>query len=183
MPKAAIAVLSQAQGLTIEMFASQWFLSMYAAKFPVEFSFRIIDLFLVRGCTVLLSAALVLFRRHGAALLSRDFEGLLRELGTAIPNAYQSAEAVEQFMADLARRPVSDRKLRKIDKSWAKTEIVVPSPPSPPSKPSQPPVQPPGTTRGCVSGRMWRVRVPDFQLMRIPLFCVCESFASHKQKV
>ena len=24
---------------------------------------------------------------------------------------------------------------------------------------------------------------PDFQIMRIPLFCVCESFASHRQKV
>ena len=28
-----------------------------------------------------------------------------------------------------------------------------------------------------------RRRSADFQLMRIPLFCVCESFASHKQKV
>ena len=43
---------------------------------------------------------------------------------------------------------------------------------------------------GCVGGLAWGGGVrqtipppPDFQLMRIPLFCVCESFASHKQKV
>ena len=40
------------------------------------------------------------------------------------------------------------------------------------------------TTKVHTLPKVWQgCNGPDFQLMRIPLFCVCESFASHKQKV
>ena len=46
------------------------------------------------------------------------------------------------------------------------------------------PTQPPGVPFAQTTAPSGvEARGTDFQLMRIPLFCVCESFASHKQKV
>lgn len=48
------------QGLAIEshMYASQWFLTLFTAKFPLVFVFRVIDLFLLDGTKTLFQVAL-----------------------------------------------------------------------------------------------------------------------------
>lgn len=42
------------------MFASQWFLTLYTARFPLYFVFHIIDVFLLQGTETLFQVALAL---------------------------------------------------------------------------------------------------------------------------
>jgi hypothetical protein len=42
------------------MFASQWFLTLFTARFPLYFVFHIIDVFLLQGVDTLFQVALAL---------------------------------------------------------------------------------------------------------------------------
>lgn len=60
------------------MFASQWFMTLFAYKFPLDLVFRIYDIVFVEGLeTTLLKFALALLKRSEARLLELDFEPLL----------------------------------------------------------------------------------------------------------
>ncbi len=50
----------QELGIESHMYASQWFLTLYTAKFPLVFVFRVIDLFLLEGTKTLFQVALAL---------------------------------------------------------------------------------------------------------------------------
>ena len=40
-------------GLATQMYASQWFLTLFAAKFPLFLVFRVLDVFLLHGADVI----------------------------------------------------------------------------------------------------------------------------------
>lgn len=50
-------------GLEVHMFASQWFLTLFAAKFPLPVAFRVMDIFLSEGAEILLQISLGLLKR------------------------------------------------------------------------------------------------------------------------
>ena len=45
--------LVQEIGLATQMYASQWFLTLFAAKFPLFLVFRVLDVFLLHGADVI----------------------------------------------------------------------------------------------------------------------------------
>ncbi|CAG2203380.1 GAPCENA [Mytilus edulis] len=49
-------------GLEIHMFASQWFLTLFTAKFPLHLVFHILDMFLSEGSTFLMGVAVALLK-------------------------------------------------------------------------------------------------------------------------
>jgi hypothetical protein len=49
------------EGITVEIFANQWFLTLYSYNFPLNYVFRIWDLFLSEGIDFILTMALAIF--------------------------------------------------------------------------------------------------------------------------
>lgn len=62
-------------GIECHMFASQWFLTIFTAKFPLYVVFRILDFFLLNGIDTIFQVAIALLQASKAELLAHDFEG------------------------------------------------------------------------------------------------------------
>jgi Rab-GTPase-TBC domain len=59
------------------MYATQWFMTLFAYRLPMPIVLRIYDLFFAHGIPILLSVALALVRRSSQELLSLKFDSLL----------------------------------------------------------------------------------------------------------
>lgn len=65
------------QGVLSTMYASQWFLTAFAYKFPIQLVERVFDMIITEGVEVLLRVALVLMQQNSEKILSLKFEELL----------------------------------------------------------------------------------------------------------
>merc|ERR1712142_1165763 len=68
----------QNMGLETHMYASQWFLTVFTAKFPLFLVFRVLDVFLLEGFESIFQVALALLKVAKKDLLQQDFEGLMK---------------------------------------------------------------------------------------------------------
>ncbi|XP_030757026.1 rab GTPase-activating protein 1-like isoform X2 [Sitophilus oryzae] len=80
------------------MFASQWFLTLFTARFPLYFVFHIIDVFLLQGIDTLFQMALALLMACKKDLLQQDFEGILKYFRVSLPKKCRSEEAAKQLI-------------------------------------------------------------------------------------
>ncbi|KAH3676395.1 hypothetical protein WICMUC_002026 [Wickerhamomyces mucosus] len=76
------------QGVHSSMFASQWFLTFFAYKFPLEFVLRIFDIVITEGFESLLKFAIVLLQKNEDRLLTLKFDDLIDFLKDQLFNAY-----------------------------------------------------------------------------------------------
>ncbi|KAI8336349.1 rab-GTPase-TBC domain-containing protein [Chlamydoabsidia padenii] len=97
------------------MFASQWFMTLFAYKFPLDLVFRIYDMVFVEGLdTVLLKFALALLKRNESHLLELDFEPLLNFLKTDLFEEYKDNE--QQLIQDTNDWDISRKRLTQLEK-------------------------------------------------------------------
>ena len=80
------------QHIESHMYASQWFLTLFTAKFPLYLVFYIMDIFLLEGTPVLFQVALSLLQMSKDDLLRLDFEGILKYFRISLPKNYSSDE-------------------------------------------------------------------------------------------
>lgn len=78
----------EAEGLLSNMYASQWFLTLFAYRLPFGLVFRIVDWLLGEGVVVLFRVALAILKTHERALLALEFEDLLDFLKNSLPRIY-----------------------------------------------------------------------------------------------
>ncbi|WAR30302.1 RBGP1-like protein, partial [Mya arenaria] len=71
-------------GLEAHMYASQWFLTLFTAKFPLFMVFHILDIFLSEGRNFAYHVALGLLKVSRKDLLALDFEGVLKYFRVAL---------------------------------------------------------------------------------------------------
>lgn len=83
------------QGVRSSMFASQWFLTLFAYKFPLQIVLRIFDVVMAEGIEAMLRFAVGLIRRNASTILSLEFEPLLAFLKENIFDYYMLAEPLE----------------------------------------------------------------------------------------
>uniref|UniRef100_A0A8C6Q6D4 Rab GTPase-activating protein 1 n=1 Tax=Nothobranchius furzeri TaxID=105023 RepID=A0A8C6Q6D4_NOTFU len=82
-------------GLEAHMYASQWFLTLFTAKFPLYMVFHIIDLLLCEvGDLNTYSAAAT----SKDDLIQTDFEGALKFFRVPVPKRYRSEENAKKLM-------------------------------------------------------------------------------------
>ena len=62
-------------GVEAHMFSSQWFLTLFTAKFPLSLVYHVIDWFLLAGPNVIYRLSLAMLRTWRRDLLALDFEG------------------------------------------------------------------------------------------------------------
>lgn len=97
-------------------YASQWFLTVFTAKFPLNAVFYIMDMFLLDGMDTIFQVALALLGVSKKDLLALDFEGVLKYFRVQMPKRYRDQENVQQLI--LASTEISVKKLRKYAKAY-----------------------------------------------------------------
>uniref|UniRef100_A0A674DMW5 Rab GTPase-activating protein 1-like n=1 Tax=Salmo trutta TaxID=8032 RepID=A0A674DMW5_SALTR len=102
---------SHFQDLNLEahMYASQWFLTLFTAKFPLCMVFHITDLLL---CEVRSQ------KTSKEDLLQTDFEGALKFFRVQLPKRYRAAENARRLMEQACNIKVPTKKLKKFEKEY-----------------------------------------------------------------
>ncbi|XP_014346117.1 rab GTPase-activating protein 1 isoform X1 [Latimeria chalumnae] len=104
--------------LEAHMYASQWFLTLFTAKFPLYMVFHIIDLLLCEGISIIFNVALGLLKTSKDDLLLTDFEGALKFFRVQLPKRYRSEENAKKLMELACSMKISQKKLKKFEKEY-----------------------------------------------------------------
>lgn len=104
--------------LEAHMYASQWFLTLFTAKFPLYMVFHIIDLLLCEGISVIFNVALGLLKTSKDDLLLTDFEGALKYFRVQLPKRYRSEENAKKLMELACGMKINQKKLKKYEKEY-----------------------------------------------------------------
>ncbi|XP_074763093.1 rab GTPase-activating protein 1-like isoform X2 [Athene noctua] len=90
--------------LEAHMYASQWFLTLFTAKFPLCMVFHIIDL--------------LLCETSKEDLLQADFEGALKFFRVQLPKRYRAEENARRLMEQACNIKVPTKKLKKYEREY-----------------------------------------------------------------
>ncbi|KAI0212355.1 Rab GTPase-activating protein 1, partial [Lamellibrachia satsuma] len=107
------------QGLEAHMFASQWFLTLFTAKFPLFMVFHILDLFLGEGPDIIFHVSMALLKTSMKDLLTLDFEGCLKYFRVSMPKKYRSEDASRELLHEAILLKISTKKMKKYEKEYA----------------------------------------------------------------
>ncbi|XP_076133924.1 rab GTPase-activating protein 1-like isoform X1 [Alosa pseudoharengus] len=108
----------QEMNLEAHMYASQWFLTLFTAKFPLCMVFHITDLLLCEGLNIIFNVALALLKTSKEDLLQADFEGALKFFRVQLPKRYRAAENARRLMEQACNIKVPTKKLKKFEKEY-----------------------------------------------------------------
>uniref|UniRef100_A0A8C7Y7Z8 RAB GTPase activating protein 1 like n=1 Tax=Oryzias sinensis TaxID=183150 RepID=A0A8C7Y7Z8_9TELE len=108
----------QELNLEAHMYASQWFLTLFTAKFPLCMVFHITDLLLCEGLNIIFNVALALLKTSKEDLLQADFEGALKFFRVQLPKRYRAAENARRLMEQACNIKVPTKKLKKFEKEY-----------------------------------------------------------------
>merc|ERR1719228_2800923 len=106
----------QSMGLETHMYASQWFLTLFSAKFPLYLVFRVLDVFMLHGFETIFQVSLGLLMLVNKELLAQDFEGIMKYFRVNIPKRLRSEEHAKQLMKTVCS--IKIKKLSKYEKDW-----------------------------------------------------------------
>ncbi|KAG0322061.1 GTPase-activating protein [Podila horticola] len=97
------------QGIRSTMYASQWFMTLFAYKFPLELVFRVYDIIFVEGVESLLRFAIALLKTSHDKILSLDFDVLIEFLKNGLFEPYMNDSSL--FIQDAYDVKVTPKKL------------------------------------------------------------------------
>ncbi|RKP02290.1 hypothetical protein CXG81DRAFT_10959 [Caulochytrium protostelioides] len=122
-----------AQDIKSSMYVSQWFMTLFAYRFPLDMVLRIVDIVIAEGFEIIFKFAFALLQRNAAQLVTLPFEQLLDFLKIGLFDAYASnidalitdAFAIKlsrsrldrlaaQFEEDQARRRPQELEMRRV---------------------------------------------------------------------
>ncbi|XP_014248994.1 rab GTPase-activating protein 1 [Cimex lectularius] len=104
------------KGVESHMFASQWFLTLYTARFPLYFVFHIIDVFLLQGTETVFQVALALLKMCQKDLMQLDFECILKYFRVTLPKKCRNQEVSRSLMKMACNIKV--KKLKKYEQEF-----------------------------------------------------------------
>ncbi|PKK77985.1 RabGAP/TBC [Rhizophagus irregularis] len=79
----------QAQGINSSMYASQWFMTLFAYKFPLSLVFRIYDTIFTEGIEAIFRFSIALLKKNEKRIVEMEFETLLEYLKSGLFENYQ----------------------------------------------------------------------------------------------
>ncbi|XP_073988097.1 rab GTPase-activating protein 1-like [Rhodnius prolixus] len=104
------------KGVESHMFASQWFLTLYTARFPLYFVFHIIDVFLLQGTETLFQVALALLTMCKKDLMQLDFESILKYFRVTLPKKCRNEDVAKNLMKFACS--IKMKKLKKYEQEF-----------------------------------------------------------------
>lgn len=105
------------------MFASQWFLTLFTARFPLYFVFNIIDVFLLQGVNTLFQIALALLNYCKKDLIQLDFEGILKYFRVSLPKKCRTEEVAKHLIQTACS--IKLKKLKKYEMEFLRLKGIV----------------------------------------------------------
>ncbi|VDL79325.1 unnamed protein product [Nippostrongylus brasiliensis] len=105
-------------GVETHMYASQWFLTLFTAKFPLQMVFFIIDLFLSEGMNTIFHISLALLHDAAADLLQLDFEGALKYFRVTLPRKYRTEANAKALIHHAVEFKLKHKRLLKYEKEY-----------------------------------------------------------------
>merc|ERR1719167_967256 len=106
----------QQVGLETHMYASQWFLTLFSAKFPLFLVFRVLDVFMLQGIDTIFQVSLGLLMMVKKDLLAQDFEGIMKYFRVNIPKRLRSEDHAKTLMKTVVG--IKIKNLAKYEKDW-----------------------------------------------------------------
>ena len=85
----AVHVHLARQGIRSHMYASQWFLTLFAYKFPMSIVVRILDIVIAEGLEAVLRFGVAVMKRNAETVLEMEFEKCLDFLQTGLFDVYK----------------------------------------------------------------------------------------------
>uniref|UniRef100_A0A7S4KTT3 Rab-GAP TBC domain-containing protein n=1 Tax=Guillardia theta TaxID=55529 RepID=A0A7S4KTT3_GUITH len=85
------------QGFDVTTFTSEWLLTLFAYSFPLNFTYRVWDVFFIKGFTYILQVAIAIIRQFEGDLLALSFEEivfLLRDIPSRLHREPKLADAI-----------------------------------------------------------------------------------------
>ncbi|KAJ8102595.1 rab-GTPase-TBC domain-containing protein [Lipomyces tetrasporus] len=89
----AVHVHLARQGVLSSMYASQWFLTFFAYKFPLPIVLRIFDIVVAEGLEAILRFGVALLRRNADAVVNLEFDALVYFLKNGLFDVYVDSES------------------------------------------------------------------------------------------
>lgn len=86
------------QGIKSSMYASQWFMTLLAYRFPLELVSSVFDLIFAEGVEAIFRFAIALMKRNEQRICELDFEDLLEFLKTGLFERYKVSQNVHSRM-------------------------------------------------------------------------------------
>ncbi|UMM38814.1 hypothetical protein L5515_016135 [Caenorhabditis briggsae] len=105
-------------GIETHMYASQWFLTLFTAKFPLQMVFFILDLFLSQGMNTIFHISLALLHDAKTDLLQLDFEGTLKYFRVSLPRKYRTEAATKCLIHKAVKFRLNHSKLQVYEKEY-----------------------------------------------------------------
>nr|XP_011443849.2 ecotropic viral integration site 5 ortholog isoform X3 [Crassostrea gigas] len=106
----------QSQGFHTSMYASSWFLTLYATSFSLSLSCRVMDLFISEGMDVIFRVGIAILQTSQEELLSMDMEGMLQHFQKTLFSQYEG-DPDRLFNTAFAVK-YSAKKMKKIEKEY-----------------------------------------------------------------
>jgi len=86
------------EGVKSSMFCSQWFLTLFSYRFPLDIAFRIYDNCLASGIEAIFGFSIVLLQKNEEELLKLKFDEILAFLKTNVFDRYKIERPQEEQM-------------------------------------------------------------------------------------
>ncbi|KAG0239748.1 GTPase-activating protein [Mortierella sp. GBA43] len=104
------------QGVRSTMYASQWFMTLFAYKFPLDLVFRVFDTILLEGIDTILRFAIALLKASHDRILNLDFEVLVEYLKDGLFENYMNDAGL--FIQDAYNVKVTPRMLAQYTEKY-----------------------------------------------------------------
>ena len=87
------------QGVKSSMYASQWFMTLFSYRFPLDFVYRILDSVFAEGVEALFRFAIALMKKNEERLLEMQFDAAVNFLKMELFECYRRPDAPEETTA------------------------------------------------------------------------------------
>ncbi|ORX88385.1 TBC-domain-containing protein [Basidiobolus meristosporus CBS 931.73] len=105
-----------AETITSSMYASQWFMTLFAYRFPLPLVFRIFDIIFAEGVESLLRFAIALLKANQEKLLEMPFETLLDFLKHHLYEIYEGR--INQLISDAYDVKITTKRLDRLSRDY-----------------------------------------------------------------
>jgi len=106
----------QSQAIHTNLYASSWFLTLFATSLPLPIACRIMDCFLCDGIEIIFRVALTLLTLGKHELLLLDIEGVIKYFQNEMPKKFESDPEAVFNMAFLLK--INQRKMKRLEKEY-----------------------------------------------------------------
>ncbi|KAJ2807401.1 GTPase-activating protein [Coemansia guatemalensis] len=107
------------QGVQPSMYVSQWLMTMFAYRLPIELTFRLFDVVFAEGLDCLLRVAIAVLKRSQTRLLSLEFEAIMQYLNDGPLFAFYSHASPDMLVHDANQiTSVNSRELQRLRRQY-----------------------------------------------------------------